>query len=65
MSPGGGGLASLTINSRCMQISGVLENAGTGTYEKDEQLWKRRAVIEETGSYGKDWHLCNGHTQSY
>ena len=26
----------------------------TGSYGKDGQLWKRRAVMEKTDSYGKD-----------
>ncbi len=29
---------------------------------KDGQLWKRRAVMEKTGSYGKDGHLWKRRT---
>ena len=29
---------------------------------KDGQLWKRRAVMEKTGSYGKDGHLWKRQT---
>ena len=26
----------------------------TGSYGNDRQLWKRRALMEKTGTYGKD-----------
>ena len=29
----------------------------TGSYGKDGQLWKRRAVMEKTDGYGKDGRL--------
>ena len=28
-----------------------------GTYGKDGQLWKRRALMEKTDTYGKDGHF--------
>ena len=31
-------------------------------YGKDGQLWKRRAVMEKTGSYGKDGQLWKRRT---
>ncbi len=34
----------------------------TGSYGKDGQLWKRRAVMEKTDTYGKDGHLWKRRT---
>ena len=34
----------------------------TGSYGKDGQLWKRRAVMEKTDSYGKDGQLWKKRT---
>ena len=51
---------------------GILEKTGTDTRArtdghgqtdtKDGQLWKRRALMEKTDSYGKDGHLWKRRT---
>ena len=52
--------------------NGILEKTGTDTRArtdghgqtdtKDGQLWKRRALMEKTDSYGKDGHLWKRRT---
>ena len=68
----------LITSCKSVKISCILENActdtrtgghgqadtDTDTYEKDGQLWKRRAVMEKTDTYGKDGHLWKRRTQS-
>ena len=54
-------------HSRTVKKMGILEKTGTDTRArtnghghadtKDGQLWKRRALIEKTDTYGKDGHL--------
>ena len=53
-------------------LVGILEKTGTDTRArtdghgqtdtKDGQLWKRRALMEKTDSYGKDGHLWKRRT---
>ncbi len=55
-------LVGLLENACTDTRTGAHGHSDTDTYGKDEQLWKRRTVMEKTDRFGKDGQLWKRQT---